>query len=103
VRVSMGTVFSLPMTRSKNLLSDLDRLEEMDVQRWAMVLAEDAEQLQCVQRPPRVAVLFGNEAQGLDAPTISKCDRRVTIPMRRGTDSLNVNVAAAVALYELTR
>jgi len=103
VRVSMGSVFSLPMTRSENLLNDLDRLKELDVERWAMVLAEDAEQLRQVQRPARAAVLFGNEAQGLDATTVSKCDRRVTIPMRRGTDSLNVNVAAAVVLYELMR
>ena len=51
----------------------------------------------------RTAVLFGNEAQGLGQRWLELCDRRVTIPMQLGTDSLNVHVAAAVVLYELMR
>jgi tRNA G18 (ribose-2'-O)-methylase SpoU len=47
-------------------------------------------------------VVFGNETYGLDPPTISHCDRSVTIPMLGGTDSLNVAVAAAVFLFHLS-
>jgi tRNA G18 (ribose-2'-O)-methylase SpoU len=101
VRVSMGSVFSLPIVLSKNLLRDLHELKDRwHVERWAAVL--EGESLSRIARPARVAVAFGNEAQGLDALTIAHCDRRVTIPMHRGTDSLNVAIAAAVFLYELT-
>ena len=54
-------------------------------------------------RPDRLALLFGNEAQGLDPSTIAACDRRITIPMKMGTDSLNVAVSAGVFLYHFTR
>ena len=53
-------------------------------------------------RPARLAILLGNEAQGLDDQWIDLCDRRLTIPMQRGTDSLNVAIAAAVFLYHFT-
>ncbi|HEY1923143.1 MAG TPA: RNA methyltransferase [Tepidisphaeraceae bacterium] len=102
VRVSMGAVFSLPIVRSNNLLADLDALrQEFGVQRLAAVLSGDAEPLKTFRPEARVAVVFGNEAQGLGPETIEHCDRRITIPMRRGTDSLNVATAAAVFLFHL--
>ena len=56
---------------------------------------------------PRYAVptfiLVGNEAQGLSPEHLALCDRRVTIPMKLGTDSLNVAVSAGIFLYHLTR
>ena len=63
---------------------------------------EAAEPLPAVAVPPRVVVLFGNEAVGLSPADAAACDRRVTLPMGRGTDSLNVAAAAAVFLYHLT-
>jgi TrmH family RNA methyltransferase len=51
--------------------------------------------------PGRAAILFGNEAHGLESGLVEICDRRVTIPMHSAADSLNVAVAAALILYEL--
>src|SRR5690606_12311622 len=103
VRVSMGTVFRVPIIRSTNLQRDLLRLKEAwRVDLVATVLDADAMHLRDYQRPPRVGVLFGNEAQGLPGEMVSLCDRALTIPMGHGTDSLNVAVAAGVFLYELT-
>ncbi len=101
IRVSMGSIFSLPIVRCHNLPADLDTLKSMEITRLAAVLADDAEPLRCVARLPRMAVVFGSEAQGLDPITIAHCDRRVTIPMKLGTDSLNVALAAAVFLFHL--
>jgi len=67
------------------------------------VLSESAQPLERFHRPERLALLLGNEAQGLGPQLESLCDHLVTIPMRLGTDSLNVSIAAAVFLYELTR
>ena len=103
VRVSMGTIFSLPILRSENLLADLNTMKELGIVRLATVLGEDAEPLDTVESIPRIAVAFGNEAQGLSAAAIEHCDRRITIPMRLGVDSLNVGVSAAVVLYQLTK
>jgi tRNA G18 (ribose-2'-O)-methylase SpoU len=104
VRVSMGTIFSLPIVHSDDLLRDLRRLrEEWRVELTATVLDDSAEPLSRASRPARFGLLFGNEAQGLDAAHLAACDRRVTIPMKLGTDSLNVGVAAGIFLYHFTR
>jgi tRNA G18 (ribose-2'-O)-methylase SpoU len=66
-------------------------------------LDEAAEPLADAGRASRFGLLFGNEAQGLDAAHVAVCQRRVTIPMKLGTDSLNVAVAAGIFLYHFTR
>lgn len=100
IRVSMGTIFSIPLIRSDNLLKDLSRLRE----RWgfelaATVLDKDAEPLERATRRRRFGLLFGNEAQGLDAHYIQLCDRKLTIQMRSGIDSLNIVVSAGIFLH----
>ncbi len=48
-----------------------------------------------------VALLLGNEEQGLAPETAAACTRLVTIPGSGAVESLNVSVAAAVLLWEL--
>ena len=51
----------------------------------------------------RVAILVGAEGPGLTEAAMRASDVRVRIPMSRGTDSLNVATAAALAFYERVR
>jgi tRNA G18 (ribose-2'-O)-methylase SpoU len=100
VRVSMGTLFSLPLVQSENLPADLKKLREgWNVELAATVLANDAEVLSQAKPAPRMGLLFGGEAQGLTAEAVQACDRKITIPMQLGTDSLNVAVTAGIFLY----
>lgn len=99
IRVSLGAVFHLPLVRSPDLRADLAALGQAGFDRVAAVLAPDAEALPGASRGPRLALVLGAEGPGLDADVSAACDRRVTLPMARGTDSLNVGAAAAVFLY----
>lgn len=102
-RVSMGACFTLRMARSTDLARDLNELRrEHGVETIGAVLAEDAEPLPRANRPRRAAILLGNETEGLSQEELRLCDRRVTLPMCMGTDSLNVATAAAVFLYHFT-
>jgi tRNA G18 (ribose-2'-O)-methylase SpoU len=104
VRVSMGNVFRVPLVRAADILADLARLrKEFQVQLAATVLDPSAESLDRAARPPRFALLFGSEEQGLASEHVAACDWRVTLPMRRGTESLNVATAAAIFLYHFRR
>ena len=104
VRVSMGAALKIPIVRSENLLEDLRRLKEMhEVELLGAVVGEGAQALETVSRSGPVALLFGNEGYGLGEEVLAMCNRRVTIPMTMGTDSLNVAVSAAVFLYHFTR
>jgi tRNA G18 (ribose-2'-O)-methylase SpoU len=104
IRVSMGNVFSLPIYQSKNIRHDLLTLKSQHAYELVgTVLDPDATPLTAYQTPPRVALLLGNEAQGLGPRERAILDTRLTIPMHHNTDSLNISTAAAVFLYELTK
>lgn len=104
IRVSMGTIFTMPLVRSGRLANDLRALRDIHrFELFATILAPDAEPLARCRRGDRTALLFGNEAQGLRPEHVAECQRRVIIPMQRGTDSLNVSVSAGVFLYHFTQ
>lgn len=103
LRTSMGTVFRLPLIQSDDLARDVARLEsEFQVEFAATVLDAAAESLYDAARPARFGLVFGNEGHGIPPAVAASCRRRVTLPMRNGTDSLNVGVASGVFLYHFT-
>ncbi len=51
----------------------------------------------------RIAVAVGSEALGLSESLEKKCDESVVIPMKGYADSLNVNQAATIILYEILK
>jgi tRNA (guanosine-2'-O-)-methyltransferase len=54
-----------------------------------------------VDRP--LCVVFGNEKVGLSSELLAACDLTFRIPMVGMSESLNLSVSAAIALYQLTR
>jgi tRNA G18 (ribose-2'-O)-methylase SpoU len=105
VRVSMGAVFHVPLIWSDDLPRDLAVLrDDHGVTLCASVVRHpDATPLRGFDTPARSALLLGGEAQGLDAATIALCQRKVTIAMAHDTDSLNVTVFGAIAMWEFLR
>lgn len=99
----MGAALHLPIVESRDLAADLDVLRRADFTLVATVIDPTAEPLATFQRPEKLALLLGSEGHGLGPDWLSMCDRRVTIPMQLGIDSLNVAIAAAVFLYHLQR
>ena len=100
LRVSMGGTLQVPFVRSADFLADLGRLkQEWQFQLFAAVVDARAERLSEVRWPTRVGIVLGNEFAGLEAAVLAICDRRVTIPMQPGMDSLNLGTAAAVFAY----
>lgn len=102
VRVSMGTVFQVPWTRIDAWPRDgVELLQELGYVVAGMTLGEGAISLdELVAEDHRdLALVFGSEGHGLQAATDHRLDRRVTIPMMGGVDSLNVAASSAVAFY----
>jgi tRNA (guanosine-2'-O-)-methyltransferase len=54
-------------------------------------------------RMPRLALVLGNEREGIDEGLAAACAARVKVPMRGFVESLNVSVTAAILLYAATR
>lgn len=51
---------------------------------------------------PRLALVLGNERDGIHAELSAACSRRVRVPMRGFAESLNVSVTAAILLHRAT-
>ena len=106
VRVSMGHALLVPYAWATQWPADLVMLKEAGFRLLAMTPHPEAHPLaQAMQTVcgERVAVLVGAEGPGLTPATLRLTDVRVRIPMSRGTDSLNVATAAALAFYERVR
>jgi tRNA G18 (ribose-2'-O)-methylase SpoU len=101
VRVSMGTVFQVPWTRIESWPGDIEVLKEAGYVVAGMTLGEGAITLDelVAQDYQKLALVFGTEGHGLRPETDRVLDRRVTIPMMNGVDSLNVAASSAVAFY----
>jgi len=52
---------------------------------------------------PRLALVLGNEREGIHDEIAAACSARVRVPMRGFVESLNVSVTAAILLYAATR
>jgi tRNA G18 (ribose-2'-O)-methylase SpoU len=106
VRVSMGHALLVPYAWAESWPSDLKLLRDSGFRLVAMtpspVSASLAEAMTALL-DERVAILVGAEGPGLTETAMRASDVRVRIPMSRGTDSLNVATAAALAFYERAR
>lgn len=101
VRASAGAVFNIPIVSSSNLAQTMRRLKEADF--WIYGLEAKASQdVFEVDWPERCALIVGNETTGLRPGLRKTCDALVAIPLEGKLDSLNVAVAAGVALFQIT-
>lgn len=100
VRVSMGSVFFVPWTWMDGSLSELRNL---GFRTAAMALTDNSISIDnpILAVEPKLAIVMGNEGDGLPCETIAEADYVVRIPMSHGVDSLNVAAAAAVAFWQL--
>jgi tRNA G18 (ribose-2'-O)-methylase SpoU len=99
IRVSMGAVFALPITRLLRWPDDLGNLRAQGFALVGTVLDPRATPLSEFRWPDRVALLFGAEGPGLTAAAKAACDHLITIPMANA-DSLNVATAGALFLHD---
>ena len=92
VRASMGSLFRVP----------LSVFDEPSGKRVALV-PDGGIPLPELDSGGDAVLVLGAEREGLPAEVLDRCEARVSIPQPGGGDSLNVALAGAIALYELTR
>lgn len=103
VRSSMGTVFSLPIVETPDLLKCLSELKGRGVRCVAAHPHVEGRTLSDANFRSDCCVIFGSEGHGITPAVLALCDEAVAIPMPPTVDSLNVGSAAAVFLYEANR
>ncbi|HTL50615.1 MAG TPA: 23S rRNA (guanosine(2251)-2'-O)-methyltransferase RlmB [Steroidobacteraceae bacterium] len=101
-KVAAGAAETVPFAQVTNLARALRDLKEAGL--WIAGTAEDGEkELFDADLTGPLALVMGSEGKGLRRLTRECCDFSVRLPMRGSVASLNVSVAAGVALYEALR
>ncbi|WP_125098933.1 TrmH family RNA methyltransferase [Leucobacter chromiireducens] len=102
IRASRGLVFTIPvLTSTRDDLAEFLQAERIPL---AALTADATDSLEAInQVPARVAILMGSERTGPSDALHAQATYRYGVPMMPGVESLNVSVAAGIALHERHR
>ena len=99
---SAGAVAHVRIAEVVNIARALDELKEAGV--WTVGLTAEADTpYDAIDFTVPSAIVLGGEGSGLRRLVRERCDFLTAIPMRGRVNSLNVSVAAGVALFEAVR
>lgn len=101
-KVAAGAAETVPFAQVTNLARALRDMKAAGL--WIAGTAGDAEQeVYDADLSGPLAIVMGSEGRGLRRLTRECCDFHVRLPMLGTVGSLNVSVAAGIALYEALR
>lgn len=101
LRVSVGSVLSVPYSREGSTLSCLEALQAEGFDIWGLSPAGECE-IGDISPSRRIALVLGTEGEGLPEQVLSRF-RTARIAQSPGLDSLNVATASGIALYSIAR
>ena len=102
IRASAGALFHIPIARVSNIAQALRQLQDAGF--WCFGLdAAEGENIYEAKWPARYAFVLGNESDGMRPGVKKNCDSLIHIPIESGAESLNVALAAGIALFEARR
>lgn len=102
LRASMGSIFHLPLAAGITAADLLTAFSQAKVRLIATAL-EDATCYAEADFHGLLAIVFGNEGNGVSTELLSHAEQKLYIPIYGQAESLNVAAAAAVILYEAAR
>lgn len=101
-KTSAGAIEYVPVVRVTNLNRAADELKDLGI--WLVGTDGNAKQsYDQVDYKMPIALVIGNEGQGLSQLMKKKCDFLVRLPMRGKVSSLNASVAAGICMYQVVR
>lgn len=99
VRASMGAIFSTEFTYYDSFQEYQDAFGERQLYPFMLNAVSSVHEL---NPQGAFSLIFGNEATGLP-PEFANVGESVIIPHSNGIDSLNLPIAASIAMYEATK
>ena len=102
LRSTAGSIFHVPVIKSDDFMKTLEMLKNKGIN----TVASDVRSKKypySIDFTKKCCIIIGNEAKGLSAETVERCDETVKIPMFGGAESLNAAIAASTLIYEAVR
>jgi len=102
-KVSLGAETWIPWEQKKQTGRLLKNLKKQGFNIVALEQTEKSVDITKWKPKFPLALVLGNEVRGVDKKLLDLCDAHIEIPMQGKKESLNVSVAAGVAMYEISR
>jgi len=102
MKTSAGALNHVPICRVKDLKKTIHFLHDNGIRAIACTEKATKEIFDIILTGP-IALIFGSEEDGIDDDLLRSADELVKIPMKGKINSLNVGVAAGIAMYEAVR
>lgn len=101
-KASAGAIEHIPVARVTNIGRAIDYLKEKHI--WVVGTDETGEKdYRTLDGHTAIALVIGNEGNGMTRLVKEKCDWLVQLPMQGNIPSLNASVAASLLMYEIFR
>lgn len=101
-KTALGAEKYLNWEYSGNVLSVISKLKSRDYLIASLEQAERSIELSEFKPPGKIALILGNEIDGMDKEIIDVSDVIIEIAMKGKKESFNVSIAAAMCLYKLS-
>lgn len=100
-KTALGAFEYVPWTYYERTKDCLAALREQGIPIVAIEVADHARNMQDFEWPAPVAIVFGNEVNGIHERNLARCDHVVKIPMHGYKNSINVANAFGIVLYDI--
>lgn len=97
-KTACGALEYVKVARVKNLVNAIEMLKDNGV--WVYGADMDGEDIHTADLTGALAMIIGNEGNGMGRLVAEKCDKIISIPMYGKINSLNASVAAGILMYE---
>jgi len=102
IKTSAGALLKIPVCRERNMKSTMELLNQSGVKTIACTEKANKD-ISFVSLVEPVCIVLGSEENGISNEVLRKCSVIARIPLDKGLASLNVSVAAGIAMYETVR
>ena len=100
VKASAGAIEHIPVIRVSSLTDAIKKLKEKGFWIAGTTLAERSEEYTKIAKDVPLAIVIGNEGEGMSKVVTKECDFLYHLPMLGKIQSLNASVAAGIIMYE---
>lgn len=100
-KTALGAEKNIAWEKCDDLEKLLKKLRSEKIKIVALEKTEGSVEIRKFKKNFPTALILGNEVEGVSKNILQKCDAIVSIPMRGKKESLNVSVAAGIAMYEI--
>ena len=100
-KVSLGAEDAVEWEHVDQAWRVVEKLKKQGFKIVGLELTKNSQNIKLFKPEYPLALIVGNEVDGVSAPLLNRCDQVIHIPMKGIKESLNVSVAYGIATYEI--